>query len=53
MTWPALPFDRRGLAAELVALCGVQGVPSLVILGPDGGWSTAKGWVGLRFSRQA
>jgi nucleoredoxin len=36
MPWLALNFSDRELKNELSAVCGVRGIPSLVIIGPDG-----------------
>jgi nucleoredoxin len=43
MPWAALPFDKSDLKAALEKKYKVQGIPSLVILGPDGSLSTKDG----------
>ena len=43
MSWVALPFDKSDLKAALNKKFKVQGIPSLVILGPDGSLSTKDG----------
>jgi nucleoredoxin len=43
MPWVALPFDRKDLKASLNKKYKVQGIPSLVILGPDGKTITTDG----------
>merc|ERR1719440_1325545 len=43
MPWVALPYDRRDLKAVLNKKYKVQGIPSLVILGPDGNLITKEG----------
>jgi len=41
--WLALPFDKRDLKAALNKKYKVQGIPSLVVLGPDGDLITKDG----------
>jgi len=36
MPWLALDYSHREIKAELGTVCGVRGIPSLVIVGPDG-----------------
>merc|ERR1719403_799223 len=36
MPWFALPFDKRGLKGTLSKKYKVQGIPALIVLGPDG-----------------
>jgi thiol-disulfide isomerase/thioredoxin len=36
MPWVSLPYDKRDLKTSLNKKYKVQGIPSLVILGPDG-----------------
>lgn len=36
MPWLALPFSHRALKAKLNEAFGISGIPSLVIIGPDG-----------------
>jgi nucleoredoxin len=43
MPWTALPFDKRILKGTLSKKYKVQGIPSLVILGPDGTTITTDG----------
>jgi len=43
MPWVALPFDKRDLKATLNKKYKVQGIPSFVILGPDGKTITTDG----------
>merc|ERR1712072_1486727 len=43
MPWVALPFDKRDAKATLSKKYKVQGIPSFVILGPDGKTITADG----------
>jgi nucleoredoxin len=43
MPWVALPFEKRDLKASLSKKYKVQGIPSLVILGPDGKTITTDG----------
>ena len=43
MPWLALPFANRQLQATLSAKYQVAGIPTLVILGPDGTLITKKG----------
>merc|ERR1719440_1761873 len=43
MPWVALPYDKRDLKAVLNKKYKVQGIPSLVILGPDGTLITKEG----------
>jgi len=43
MPWVALPFDKRDLKTTLSKKYKVQGIPSFVILGPDGKTITTDG----------
>jgi nucleoredoxin len=43
MPWVALPFDKTELKAALSEKYKVQGIPSFVILGPDGNTITTDG----------
>jgi len=43
MPWVALPFDKRDLKTTLSKKFKVQGIPSFVILGPDGKTITTDG----------
>jgi nucleoredoxin len=43
MPWTALPFDKRDLKGTLSKKYKVKGIPSLVILGPDGKTITTDG----------
>jgi nucleoredoxin len=43
MPWVALPYDKRDLKTALNKKYKVQGIPSLVILGPDGTLITKEG----------
>jgi len=43
MPWVALPFDKRDAKATLSKKYKVQGIPSFVILGPDGKTITTDG----------
>merc|ERR1712232_1025270 len=43
MPWVALPFDKKDLKITLSKKFKVQGIPSLVILGPDGKTITTDG----------
>merc|ERR1719299_178071 len=43
MPWVALPFEKRDLKETLSKKYKVQGIPSLVILGPDGKTITTEG----------
>lgn len=43
MPWLALPYDQREAARKLNKMCGVQGIPSLVVFGPDGMLVTSDG----------
>jgi nucleoredoxin len=44
MPWKALPFSERSANAELSELCGVEGIPSLVVVsGRDGALLTKAG----------
>lgn len=36
MPWLALPYPNRALKADLSKICEVEGIPTLVIVGPDG-----------------
>ena len=36
MPWLALPFEERAAKADLSKCCDVEGIPTLVIVGPDG-----------------
>merc|ERR1711998_453828 len=36
MPWLALPFDKRTEKSALSSMFGVQGIPTLVTIGPDG-----------------
>jgi len=43
MPWFALPFDQRDLKGTLSKKYKVQGIPSLIVLGPDGAVITKDG----------
>jgi nucleoredoxin len=36
MPWLAVPYENRALKDDLSAICEVEGIPTLVIVGPDG-----------------
>ena len=41
--WPALPFDKRKEAQELGSICGIEGIPTLVLLDATGSVVTTDG----------
>jgi len=43
MPWTALPYSERGLKDSLSKKCKVNGIPSLVVFGPDGKIITTDG----------
>jgi len=43
MPWLALPFEQRQAKTELSDACGVEGIPSFVIINPDGTVVTTDG----------
>jgi len=43
MPWLALPFEKRAEKAVLSDLCSVEGIPSLVVINPDGTIVTTDG----------
>ena len=43
MPWLALPFDRRSIETKLSAKYRVKGIPTLVLVGPDGSLFTTMG----------
>lgn len=43
MPWPSLPYSERDAARKLNKMCGVQGIPSLVVFSPDGMLVTSDG----------
>jgi nucleoredoxin len=47
MPWLALPFENRDLETELSAKFGIKGIPTLLVLGPDGEVITDKGRAGV------
>lgn len=42
-TWLAIPYQENALRAEVSQLFGVEGLPSLVMIGPDGRVITTDG----------
>merc|ERR1711959_416482 len=43
MPWQALPYEKRKEKEELSDACGVEGIPSFVVINPDGTVVTTDG----------
>lgn len=43
MPWLAVPYEDNASRTELTTLYGIQGIPSLVLLNPDGSVITEDG----------
>ena len=43
MPWLAVPYEDSATRTELTTLYGIQGIPSLVLLNPDGSVITEDG----------
>jgi nucleoredoxin len=43
MPWPALPYGKRDTKEALSKACGVQGIPSMAVINPDGTIVTTDG----------
>lgn len=43
MPWLAIPYEDSASRTQLTALYGVQGIPSLILLNPDGSIITEDG----------
>lgn len=43
MPWLAIPFENTDNRSQLTSLYGIQGIPSLILLNPDGSVITEDG----------
>lgn len=43
MPWLAIPFENTDSRSQLTSLYGIQGIPSLILLNPDGSVITEDG----------